>query len=132
MIALIKLTNGTEIIGDVIKQDSEFITVKDPLQINYRQRLDMAPPTVSLHRFNPFASNTEHMFRDEHILNYSVPLPGLVKYYTATLGTIKDNVDSHVNNELVEAANSYLMEDSEEDEVKKAMYEMAQLKPLLN
>ena len=132
MIALIKLSNGTEIIGEIIDQDLKSLTIRDPLQINYRQRLDMAPPTVSLHRFNPFASNTEHMFRDEHILNYSVPLPGLVKYYTATLGTIKDNVDKHVDNELTEAASSYLMEDSEEDEIKKAMYEMAQLKPLLN
>lgn len=132
MLALIKLTNGTELIGEIINQNEQFVTLKDPLQINYKQRMDMAPPTVYLHRFNPFSNASEHTFRDEHVLTYSSPLPGLIQYYTATLGTIKSSVDEHINNELKDAAATYSDEESESDEVKRAMMELAISKPLLN
>jgi len=130
MISLIKLTNGTEIIGDIINQENETVTVRDPLQINYRQRMDMAPPTVFLHRFIPFAMNTDHTIRDDHVLSYSVPLPGLVVYYAATLNAIKTSVDTSVDNELQEAAKFY--NEDEEEEVKRAMFEKASRKPILN
>ncbi len=129
MIAIIKLTNGVELIGSITKQDSEFVTVQDPLQINYRQRMDMAPPTVFLHRYNPFAKNTEHTFRDAHVLSYATPLDGLLKYYTSTLNSIKDNVDALVDNELMEAAASF---SEESNDIERAMMEKAMMKPTLN
>lgn len=130
MIALIKLTNGTELIADVIKQDEQSVILRDPLQINYRQRMDMSPPAVFLHRFIPFAHNTDHTLRDDHVLSYSIPLPGLVSYYCATLNAIRNSVDKFVDDELTIAANSY--SEAEEDEIKRAMIEKDSLKPTLN
>ena len=130
MIALIKLSNGTEIIGDIVGQDLKSLTIRDPLQINYRQRMDMAPPAVYLHRFVPFAFNTEHVLKYEQILSYSVPIPGLVNYYSATLNAIRNNVDKFVDEELTLAANSYA--ENEEEEIRRAMMEKAALKPVLN
>lgn len=129
MITIIKLTNGVEIIGSVVSQDVDSITIEDPLQINYRQRMDMAPPTVSLHRFNPFAKNTTHTFRYIHILSFAEPMDGLVKYYSATLNSIKEEVDAHVDNELNEAAKSFSDDPSDID---RAMMEKAMFKPILN
>jgi hypothetical protein len=129
MIAIIKFTNGVELIGNITKQDNNFVTVEDPLQINYRQRMDMAPPTVFLHRYNPFAKTTEHTFRDIHVLSYATPLDGLVKYYTTTLNSIKDEVDALVDNELMEAAASY---SDEASDIERAMMEKEALKPILN
>jgi hypothetical protein len=129
MITIIKLTNGTEIVGTVITQDSDSVTVEDPLQINYKQRMDMAPPTVFLHRFNPFAKNTTQKFRYIHILSFAEPMDGLVKYYSATLNSIKEDVDTHVDNELNEAAKSF---NDEPNDIDRAMMEKAMFKPILN
>lgn len=129
MITIIKLTNGTEIVGNVITQDSDSVTVEDPLQINYRQRMDMGPPAVSLYRFNPFAKNTIHSFRYIHVLSFAEPKDGLVKYYSATLNTIKEGMDTHVDNELTEAAKSFYDDPSD---IERAMMEKAMFKPTLN
>ena len=130
MISLIKLTNGTEIIGDIIQHKEGVTIIKNPLQINYRNRVDMGAPAVYLNRYMPFAHVHEHMFRDEHIYNYSVPMNGLIKYYNATLNSLSD-VDKSINDDLSDAASFYFGE-SEEDMIKKAMIEVATFKPTIN
>ncbi len=131
MISIVKLTNGIELIGDIVQYEKEFIVIKDPLQINYRQRMDMSPPTVSLHRYVPFSSHTVFNFLSMHVLNLSVPLPGLVKYYNATLKTLIESIDSSINEELEMAASFYFGE-SEDDQIKRAMVEIETLKPTIN
>lgn len=129
MITIIKLTNGVEIIGNVIRRGADSVTVEDPLQINYRQRMDMSPPTVSLYRFNPFAKNTVHTLGTVNVLSLAEPMDGLVKYYSATLNTIKEGMDTHVDNELTEAAKSF---SDDPNDIDRAMMEKAMFKPVLN
>lgn len=129
MISIIKLTYGVEIIGDVIRLDDTHVVIADPLQINYKQRTDMGPPTVFLHRFNPFSKATEHTIKLDHVLLFSVPMDGLVKYYQATLNTIRDGGDALVDYELTEAAKSF---DNETNDIDRAMMEKATFNPSLN
>ena len=131
MLKLIKLISGTELVGDVIEQSKYTITVADPLQINYRQRNDMGPPSVALHRYNPFAGDREFMFMGEHILNINEPSPGLSKYYTAALKTIVENIDGTIEEELNYAAKSF-GDETEEDLVREAIAEKMAYKPTLN
>ena len=74
MLRLIKLVNGTELVGDIDYHNNTHIVVNEPLQINYKQRVDLAPPTVYLHRYSPFSKTRQFTFASEHILNMDEPL----------------------------------------------------------
>lgn len=131
MLKLIKLANNTELVGDIIDQADYTITVCDPLQINYRQRNDMGPPSVSLHRYTPFALDRIFIFVSNHIMNISDPSPGLASYYKAALKTIEESIDETIEEELNYAAKSF-SEFTEEDLVREALAEKIALKPTLN
>ena len=131
MIKLIKLVNGTEIIGIVVEQTKYTITVADVLQINYRHRNDMGPPSVALHRYNPFAGDKIFVFMGEHILNVNEPSEGLAKYYSAALKTIIETIDDTIEEELNYAARSF-NDHTEEDLVREAVAEKMAYKPTLN
>lgn len=131
MISVIKFTNGVEIVGDVVDISTDLISVKDPLQINYRQHVNNAVPSVHLHRFSPFSMQDVHRFRHFHVLSYNKPLPGLEKYYNAVLKSIQSHVDMHVDKELEQAA-LFMGDNNEEEEIERAMMEKKMYKPNLN
>lgn len=118
-------------VGDVIDLADYSLTISDPLQINYRQRNDMGPPSVSLHRYTPFANDRIFIFLSNHILNVSDPSPGLAKYYKAALKTIEETIDETIEEELEYAAKSF-SDYTEEDLVREAIAEKQALKPTLN
>lgn len=131
MLKLVKLSNNIEIVGDVIDNSEYTLTISDPLQINYRQRNDMGPPAVSLHRYNPFANERDFIFISNHIMNISDPSPGLAKYYEAALKTIISSIDDTIEEELNYAAKSF-SDYTEEELVREAIAEKMALKPTLN
>lgn len=131
MLKLIKLVGGTELVGDIINMDEQTLTVADPLQINYRQRNDMGPPSVALHRYNPFAQDKIFLFLGSHVLNVNEPSPGLANYYKAALKTIAETIDDTIEEELHLAAKSF-SDYTEEDLVREAYAEKMAYKPTLN
>ena len=131
MLKLIKLVSGTELVGDIINMDQQTITVSDPLQINYRHRNDMGPPSVALHRYNPFAQDKIFLFLGDHVLNVNEPSPGLSRYYQAALKTISETIDDTIEEELFIAAKSF-SDYTEEDLVREAIAEKMAYKPTLN
>jgi len=130
MVSIIKLVNGAEIIGEVIFNDDMKVTLKDPLQINYRYKNDFTPPTISLQRYSPFAKPEELIFKQEHILNVTPPVANMIKYYQVSLKNIKENVDGDVDQELAAASGNDDL--SPESQAKLALIERQVTKATLN
>jgi len=129
MITLIKLIDGTEIVGSVSINDTQDITVDNPLQINYFIKTPASMPIVSLHRYMPFSNNNSFIFCKDHVIAQSDPMPGMKEYYTTTLKEISEYMDSELNLSLYGKVEA-ITEDG--DDVTKALLERALLKPTLN
>ena len=96
MVNLIKLTNGTEIIGRIIKTNDSTIMVNNPLQINYYvNKQNQTMPSVALQRYLPFSCNEDIEFKKEHVMNITIPVEGLDKYYSQMLHNIKLKVKEY-------------------------------------
>ncbi len=130
-VSIIKLVNGTEIVGNVLDDDGNVVIINDPLQINYRQRNNSNLPSISLHRYNPFSNSTCSIFNGKDILSIDLPLPGMVKYYDVSIKYIREEVDKLISEELFDAASSH-NEMSDETKIKMAMMEKQVYKPTLN
>ena len=104
MIALLKLKNGTEIIGVVNTKARDYCIIDDPFIINYRFVSGQPMPTISLSRYIPFAATHSHSFMNEDVMHYVTPSAALDAYYTQALEYCKDVVDKSVDGELMEAA----------------------------
>lgn len=106
MLALIKLQNGQEVIGNVKEQHPTSITLEDPLQINYRLVAHQPMPTVSVSRYMPFASSKVFTFEMKDLLHVSEPRAAMAEYYTHALYNYKTVIDENVEEELKSAAAS--------------------------
>lgn len=131
MISIVKLLNGTEIVGEVVKEENEFITMSDPLTINYRYKNDFSPPIISLTRFSSFSSSKETTIKREHILAVFVPSENMVKYYNVSLKNIIENIDPAIDQELALAAGDD-KDLSPESQAKLALIERHVTKATLN
>jgi hypothetical protein len=130
MISIVKLTTGAEIIGEVLEENRAVIVIDNPLQVNYRQRNEALPPTISLHRFIPFAGTNMVTLKQEHIISKVSPLHSMVKYYEATLKNIQESVDPNIDQELLAASGEEDL--SPESQAKLAMIEKHITKPTVN
>ena len=106
MLALLKLQNGQEVIGNVKEQHDTSITLEDPLQINYRLVAHQPMPTVSVSRYMPFASIQEFTFNKRDLMHISEPRQAMAEYYTHALYNYKTVIDENVEEELKSAAAS--------------------------
>jgi len=130
MISLIKLIDGTEIIGNVGDAE-DTVSVSNPLQVNYYMRNPANPPVISLFRYMPLSSTVDFNFSRSHIIAITEPMPGMVGYYNATLKDICEYMDETLNNELMEKAGELTFNEANQD-VLEALVERALKKPLLN
>lgn len=129
MVSLIRLIDGTEIVGEVQEENDEMI-VDNPMLINYKIRSDSHLPVISMLRFMPFAKNPNIKIKKTHILSSALPMNGLVKYYKSSIKSMKETeLDKSIDEEFANAANEEL---SEEMQIKMAMMEKATFKPPLN
>lgn len=132
MIKLIKLTNGTEIIGQVIQDNDKAISVSNPLQINYyTSKQNQTMPMVALQRYLPFSCQENIEFKKEHVMNITIPVEGLDKYYSQMLHNIKLNIDPNIVSDLLDATDHMAEGAQEEKDMYIAILErMAHKKPL--
>ena len=100
MILIIKLTNNVEIIGSIVNQTAKLVTIKDPVQINYKN-IESSIPSVSLTRFVQFSKNKEHSFDARNVLCISEPIEQMTRYYETALAYFENEVDEIVKRELV-------------------------------
>jgi len=128
MVSIVKLLNGTEVIGNIVSESDKELVVNHALQVNYRIRQDTGFPMVSLHKYIPFAGEDNITFSKQQVLNKVKPLPGMIKYYSQVLESIQE-VSQDINRDLIEAANEQV---TDENSIKQAMQEKVLFKPTLN
>lgn len=111
MLALVKLYNGTEVIGNVKEDLKASITLEDPLQINYRLVATQPMPTVSVSRYMPFSFHQEVTFNKKDLLHVVEPRLAMKQYYQHALENYKNVIDTNIEAELLEAAGCVTRED---------------------
>lgn len=102
MYKIVKLTNGTEIIGDVLfnNEDPHLVAVDKPMQINYRVFQNVGFPSISLIRYSLLADNNPVIFSAKDIMNIIEPRQKFVDYYIATVDTAFKHYDEIVDEQL--------------------------------
>jgi len=119
VINIIKLTNGTELLGRILVNNDKEIKINNPLQINYfTTKGNQTMPSVALQRYMPFAAEEDVIFKREHVMNISIPVKGMDEYYSKTLNNIKINIDTSIVADLADASESM----AEGAEVERDMY----------
>jgi hypothetical protein len=137
MLALIKLQNGQELIGNVKEEQDATVTLEDPLQINYRLVSTQPMPTVSVSRYMPFSSEKVFAFDKKDLLHISKPKSAMADYYKHALNNYKLVIDKNVEDELRYATKAPDDDGDEEDgdeitEAYKALLERMNFKGPLN
>ena len=97
---LVKLANGAELLGDVRKTTSG-VSITDPLQINYKFVSFQPMPTVSVSRYMPFAAEPTFTFFLDQVVHTVEPKPTMAEYYIHALANYKEEIDDHIDNELM-------------------------------
>lgn len=119
MYKIIKLTNGTEVIGDVLfnTKDENIIAIDKPMMINYKTFQNAILPSISLIRYSLLASNEPIIFSMKDVMNVIEPRQLFVDYYTSTVDTAFNHYDEVVDRELGMAIDRHKEdEESEEDQ----------------
>ena len=102
MVTVLRLSSGTEIVGCIVKEDYESITVNNPLQILYVHRAN-GPPSITLQRYIPFTSD-ENLRVQRHCVETTCnPIQGLPEYYDSALKAIQEHIDPSLVADLMEA-----------------------------
>jgi hypothetical protein len=102
LVTVLRLSSGTEIVGSIVKEDYESITVNNPLQILYIHRAN-GPPSITLQRYIPFTSD-ENLRVQRHCVETTCnPIQGLPEYYDSALKAIQEHIDPSLVADLMEA-----------------------------
>jgi hypothetical protein len=88
MIKIIKLLNGTEIIGSILQENNNIIEIDNPIQINYKN-IESSIPSISLTRYMQFSKIRKCTFEKSNVVNIVEPLEGMVSYYNTALHHFK-------------------------------------------
>lgn len=125
-LALLKLHNGTELLGDVVECDDHKMQVRDPLQINYKFLTFQPMPAISISRYMPFAEDTLFAFCLDDVLHAVVPKQAVVDYYHYALRNYQENIDPMVESELVTASERTVKPKTAMDDMYKALLDRAE------
>lgn len=104
MISIIRLRDGTEMIGDVANTRGDVLVVNDPLQINYKISMVNPAPSMGLSRFMPFSKDNEFKIYREHVTTVSEARESMKKYYTFALTNYIVDLDQKIDMELVNSS----------------------------
>jgi hypothetical protein len=135
MLALLKLQNGTEVIGNVREEEETKVVLEDPLQINYRLISTQPMPTVSVSRYMPFASEKIITFEKKNLLHVVKPKQAMIEYYNHALNNYKVVIDKNIEEELIGATRSRQEYNEYEEDISesyKALLERLNFKGPLN
>ena len=136
MLALIKLYNGQEVIGNVKEEQDNKVVLEDPMQINYRLVATQPMPTVSVSRYMPFSMNKIFSFDKKDLLHIDQPRKAMAEYYLHALNNYRQVIDENVEQELLHASgNDYDEGEPDEQDMSdayKALLERIDIKGPVN
>ena len=134
MLALLKLQNGQEVIGNVKNVEETRLEVEDAMQINYRLVPTQPMPTVSISRYMPFASESFVVFEKKDLMHVVEPKKSMANYYKHALHNYRTIIDKNIDEELADAIRSEYDERPAEDlnDAYRALLERVNIKGPLN
>lgn len=101
-VSLIKLKNGVEIIGDIIRIDDK-ILLENPMQVNYRVAEQTSYPSIFFSKYCQFSSEEIFQFDMDYVLHVTPVKKSIEKYYSYALDQYKNVTEKYLENELVNA-----------------------------
>lgn len=104
MISVVRLRDGTEVVGNVTDVTQDGLTIVDPLQINYKITIMQPAPSMGLSRFMPFADSTEFHLLHDHITVVTKAREAMAQYYSYALANYITELDDRINVELMSSA----------------------------
>jgi len=113
-IKLVKLTNGTELLGKVVHHSKSGVTLEDPIQINYRN-INSVMPLVSVTRYLQFADTRTIHFEPKDYLHVVGIIKGMERFYNYSVGNFEKVVDKLVDKELANAVSDEELASGEVD-----------------
>lgn len=132
MITLLKLKDGTEVIGKVLTDEKDGIVLEDPFIIFYKASANGSIPSVGMFRYMPFASDPVMYFDLQDIRHNVSPSIAFENYYKSTVRIFEDHMDVEIERELGEAAVYNSSSDRGMQELYKAWLERADTDGLPN
>ena len=135
MLALIKLYNGQEVIGNVKDDQDNKVVLEDPMQINYRLVATQPMPTVSVSRYMPFSMDKIFAFETKDLLHIAQPRKAMAEYYLHALNNYREVIDENVEQELLYASGNDDDGDPDEQDMSdayKALLERIDIKGPVN
>lgn len=125
-LTLLKLTNGTELLGDVVEYDDVKMQVRDPLQINYKFLSFQPMPAISVSRYMPFSQDTLFAFYMQDVMHAVVPKQVVADYYHYALKNYQENIDPMVETELATASERTVRPKTPTDDLYRTLLERAE------
>jgi hypothetical protein len=117
-ISLIKLSDGTEIIGKVINSDCNQLCVSKPLNIHYKYFFG-GVPSVSFSRYMMFASQEDVCVKQSHVMVIAEARKAFADFYEDSVEDYYGKLQASVDEELVSALST-----AEKDQMLKKLLEM--------
>ena len=99
IILILKLIDGTEVIGTLVDDNAKVITLANPAQINYKN-IESSVPSVSLTRYMQFSKTKQHTFERSKIFSVAEPIKGMCAYYQMAIEHFENEIDDIVHREL--------------------------------
>ena len=136
---LLKLSNGDEIIGDVINQSSDKLTINNPLIIETRN--NNGGMAFVLNKYLSFSKDATIDFNMNNIVAISSVSSDMESYYMANVDYIKRNIEpsfnmnikrglSYFQAEMIQDELSDIIEDDESEEMSDEEFMQELLKEL--
>ena len=118
-VLLIKLAEGTEIVGELIEDAKTTITISRPLQIHYRYFVG-GTPSVSFSRYMMFTSEPIVVIDTRHVISLALARAAFAEYYGNCVEDYFGKVEDLVDQELRSAIST-----EKEDRLKKMLEMMS-------
>lgn len=92
--AVLKLISGAEVLGEVVAETATNVSLLNPLQAFYTTS-NYGVPSVTVHRFCPFAKEDEFVFCWDHVMTYNELNESSVQYYKDAVKSIRTDRDDN-------------------------------------
>lgn len=97
-----KLISGEELIAQVDSEDSEYLTVCNPVTLSYEYD-SYGDYGLKFMNFMPYGSELVFTFARKHIITYIDPSEKILKYYTKYLVSYSDS-DTYQSNSPINSS----------------------------
>jgi hypothetical protein len=86
-VKLMRLSTGEDLIGDVIEQSGDTVTIENPCIVYLSQNPNGGPANLGMTRWMPYAENKEFTLDSKYIVTFADPVEELAKQYDGVFGT---------------------------------------------